>query len=459
MASYESEVAFVGRFARLAADNHPAAWKAIERIRSEMIEAQELATRYALLASRFARGDELQDPDDQQDDVWLRIWDEAAVPAPIDELAERILGNWQAREQLRLLQLGVIEADKAIAAGNGKARRIADRLSMALLELFSAGGNHGRPQNLQEIIDAELDAMESGEDPGIAIPYPKLDHACGPWLPGDVIGMTAYSGSGKSVWAANLAARWTRRGVPVIAFPTEMGERWVARAVAAETYGAQRVRQWVVEKRQWSRATPEERELYAEMITEYRTRPLEVVNRPNITPAQITAAVRVLRKRWSGRTVVVVVDHMHRLDYEGEDPNESVGQATKLFKNFAMSDSDGGLVFLLLFQPKKPHGGDVYKPIAGYEIRGDSMVWNELDVHLSPFRAWVKCDVDGRPLTGENGAPRMAKPNTEGAILSEQHAFLKVDKRRIGGEGPTIWMPYDSATGAIYDPQTFPVER
>src|SRR5690606_7821419 len=134
--------------------------------------------------------------------------------------------------------------------------------------------------------------------------------------------MTAYSGSGKSVWAANLAARWTRRGVPVIAFPTEMGERWVARAVAAETYGAQRVRQWVVEKRQWSRATPEERELYAEMITEYRTRPLEIVNRPNITPAQITAAVRVLRKRWSGRTVVVVVDHMHRLDYEGEDPNE-----------------------------------------------------------------------------------------------------------------------------------------
>jgi hypothetical protein len=270
---------------------------------------------------------------------------------------------------------------------------------------------------------------------------------------GEIVGLSAYSGAGKSTFAANIARRFAAAGTPVICFPTEMRSAWVSRMIAA----ASGVRQWICEKRQWSQATDDERDAFRATAAETKTLPIEVVARPNVSPAEIVAATRVLRKRWSGRTVVVIVDHMHRLNYDGEDANVAVGPATKLLKNFAGDDRDGGLIFLLLFQPRKP-AHDVYRPIAGHQIRGDSMTWNELDVYISPFRTWVKTDDTrvtpwGTPAAkvDPSGKPRLAEPESEGSKLSDEFVFVKVDKRRVGGEGGTLVLPFDEPSGCIYE--------
>src|SRR5690606_41073352 len=79
---------------------------------------------------------------------------------------------------------------------------------------------------------------------------------------------------------------------------------------------------------------------------------------------------------------------------------------------------------LLLFQPRKPEGGaNTYRPIAGYQIRGDSAVWNELDVHLSPYRTWVKAS---ETLLNEWGQPK---------TVVDPSGWPRSAERRVGEEG------------------------
>lgn len=453
MASYDVEVRFVGQFARWATDRQAAAWEILEIVKPGMIEDRDLEQYFGKLSGRFAAGEDLSDPDDVIDDTWRDIFDESEATFDLRNLAERVRNDWRAREQLRLLDLGVIEAGRAIGSPNGKAKHVAERLSMALLTLFADGSGNGAPQGLHEMLAAEREFMHAEDEVGVTLPYPKLEEACGPWIPGDVIALPAFSGSGKSTLAANLVLRWARRSVPVIAFPTEMRQRWLSRMLAADAG----VRQWIAEKRQWKRASVDERDAYESAMLELDKRPLEIVNRSNISPAEVLSATRVLRKRWEGRTVVVVVDHMHRLNYASDEPNKAVGPATKLFKDFAENDRDGGIIFLLLYQPRKPTT-DTYRPIAAHEIRGDSTVWNEIDVCLSPFRVWVKADElrltpwgTPRAKYDPSGKPLVAKPESEGAKLSDEHVFIKIDKRRVGGEGPTIWLDYNGPSGAVFE--------
>jgi hypothetical protein len=453
MASYELEAQCAGQFLRYAEERDASAWHVMTTLRPEMFEHADVRSQYIRLTERFAAGTELQDPTDEPTEAYLEVLDRSIGLLDLRGYAERIRTNWRAREQCRLLQLGLHEAEKAVPSENGKARRVAERLSAALLDLHADSGEAGQPHDMEGIIADELAAMDAEHDAGIRVPYAKLDEECGPWVPGDVIGASAFSGAGKSTVAANLAYRFASRGTPVLAFPTEMRGRWVSRTIAA----AAGVSQWIAEKRQWSNATVDERDAFRAMAAEFQRLPIEVVNRTNVSPMEIVAATRVLRKRWSGRTVVVIVDHMHRLDYGGDDPNEAVGPGTKLLKNFAGDDPDGGLIFLLLFQPRKPER-DVYRPIAGHQIRGNSMVWNELDVHLSPFRTWVKTDDRRRTpwdtpaaRVDPSGRPQLAEQEAEGAKLCDEHVLIKVDKRRVGGEGGTLWLPFDQPSGCIYE--------
>lgn len=462
MASIEIETRFVGQFLRSADEGLPDAWRAVEVVRPAMLEDRELERWYAILADRFAAGKDVFGPTDETptDAAWSDIAMAATeiYPQGITPLAEAIRTNWRARRQVELLRAAALDADIAVESKNGAARKVAERVSMQLLDLFAAGDDTERPRDFREILDVEREQMDREEDVGIPFPYPILERAeAGPVIPGEIVGISGFSNSGKSALIANMALGWLRRGYPVIAFPTEMRAQWVARMLAAHSG----VRQTIAEKRQWRKATDEERDAYRAAIEEAGTWPLEVVNRPNITPGEIVAATRVIRRRWKGRPVIVAVDHMHRLDYGGEPANEAVGPATKLLKNFA---GDEGLCLLLLFQPRKPDAkSNTYQPIAGYQIRGDSTVWNELDVHLSPFRAWVKTDVEQRTewdtpkaITGAGGKPVMARPpkagkESDGVKLSDEHVFLKIDKRRVGGEGPTVWLSYHQPSGRIYE--------
>lgn len=451
MANYETELTFCGQFMRYAEnDADQRAWSAMELVRSEMFEDRELGAIYEAMCRRLASGNDLVDPTTDGTAAWFAVMDNTIGELNLGHFADRIRKNHLARRQVDLLRKGLAAAEDAVPSTNGKARKVADRLSMALLNLFAEGSENGAPASLGEMADAAIASIGHDQDPGVDVPLEKLNEECGPWLPGDVIGVSAYSNGGKSTFIANLATRWARRGQPVLVFPTEMRQQWLDRANCTLSG----VRQRIAEKRQWKRATANEISDYRDIMAAFKLMPFEIVNRPNISPVEIIAATRVIRRRWADRPVIVIVDHMHRLDYGAEEANKMVGQATKMMKNFA---GDAGIVFVLLFQPRKPDK-DTYRPIAGHQIRGDSSVWNEIDIHLSPFRAFVKPDAERETKWGTPGAmldrfgrPFLEKPTKKGAVLSDEFLFLKVDKRRIGGEGGTLIMHFDQPSGAIHE--------
>lgn len=471
MASFEVEASFVGAFWGTADSRDEgylrAALEAASLVGPDAIENDHLASIYATLRARFAEG-KPTDSEDLLDEFASRgipqqlMGDviERSAYVTADQLAhyaQVVLHSYQQRQLSELLA----KAQAKLAQGrlDDGGRRVAEHLAIKAMTIYATSAESGVPQTKDEILDDELRLIEQETEPGIKLPWSKLDSACGPWLPGDVIGVSAYSNAGKSTFAANLMFGLARRGVPCIVFPTEMGQRWIARGLAALS-GA---RQKVAEKRRWRTvATPEEKEAYEHWIGIVRHWPWNVVNVPDISPTEILARTRILRRAYPGQTVVVFVDHMHRLNYGDQDPNEAVGRAVKMFKNFAASDPDG-LIFVLLFQPRKPEGGaNTYRPIAGYQIRGDSAVWNELDVHLSPYRTWVKASETllnewGQPKTvvDPSGWPRSAKPNSEGAKLDDEHYYVKVDKDRVGGEGPVILLNFHAPSGRIYEKDDF----
>ena len=50
-----------------------------------------------------------------------------------------------------------------------------------------------------------------------------------------------------------------------------------------------------------------------------------------------------------------------------------------------------------------------------------------------------------------DGRPKLAKPEADGAKLDDERVYVKIDKDRIGGEGPTIALEFDKPSGRIYE--------
>lgn len=452
---------------RIRGEKDAAAWRAVDLVQPPMIADHRARVVFEIIADRFVAGrradlteilEEVQRRDDLElTETYLLIVEAAVVWQQLESRVDAILREHRKRSFRTLLE----ESAKGLMNGAGKdgGKRLADRLAMKLMELYATGpGETGRYLSAEDVIE-KLRARALNEKPrGVPFPWPKLEKHCGPLVPGqDVLGITGYSGSGKSALVANLFVRWIRRGIPCIGFPTEMGLQWVERATAAEA----NVSQWRAEKGIWGGVDGrQEQEAYLETLEDLRTRGdlWVIVDRPSMKPVEIATAVRVLRKRWDGEPVLFFVDHMHRLDYGSEKADEQVGHATKMLHNLAMED--GALIPVLLYQPKKPEQGNVYGPIAGHRIRGHSEVWNELTIHLSPYRMVVETRNDRQTAWGTpsckmlpNGAPKTAKPDPERSDrkVDDEHAYVKVDKRRIGGEGPTVVLEFWGPSGKVWE--------
>lgn len=458
----EHEIQFVGQYWHAAEHDDRVAWKAQALVDPTMFESDALASLYNLVNARHVAGKPLEYGPDFAADISEAGATHAAAQVSdtwyhhhtLMHFAGCIVQAWRARRQVTLIQGGLSDAKRAAAENPEDARRVAEKLSMRLLDAFAGDPSEERPQSRDELVDDQIDRIDREAETGVTLPWPKLQDACGPWMPGDVVGLTGFSGSGKSTVSANLAMQIARRGTPVIVFPTEMCEQWLTRAACALS----RFPQHLAEKGLYRQATPQQRTFLRTALEEMREYPWEMVNRPNVTPAEILAAIRVLRRQWKGRTVVVVIDHMHRLDYGAEEADKEAGKATRALKNFAKEDRDG-LVFLCLYQPKKPEQDSaMYQPVYASRIRGHSSVWNELDVHLSVYRTWGERSPYGRTEWGDDavnlrgdGSPAIARPFSEGAVLNTEHTFLKPDKRRVGGEGPPLWLNIHKPSGQVFE--------
>lgn len=331
-------------------------------------------------------------------------------------------------------------------------QRMAESLASKLVEIYADDGV-GAQVDKVSVLKELITASEGGVHQAVDLPWQKLNEQVGPLIPGEVVGVTAFSGGGKSTFAGNLFAGLCKMGTPCIYFSTEMGKRMLARVAAAESVTSQKM----AEKGLWEHNAGLKRR-YQEALTRMMGWPFELVPNPSISPAEVIRRTKILRRRWLNQPVVVVVDHVHRLDYGKEDPNKMVGHATRAFKNAA---EELGVIFVLLYQPRKPDElVTMWRPVAAHQIRGDSTVWNELDVHLSPFRAPVKTGDGmtpwGTPATMTTGGvpwlaplPKRGEELPPGVKVSDEHVFISPDKRRVGGPGDPLFLHIHAPSGKI----------
>jgi replicative DNA helicase len=464
VAAYEIEAAFVGQFwAATDSDDdkeQALAWGA-SALQPEALQASGLRALFELLRSRFVLGER-----NDTAEVATAIADNGGIaPADRQAAAEQMGSVYQLpihgaailRDSQRREAVGLVEKTRDyLMEGDRKSdggRAVAEKLSFRLMDLYGrrdAGGWKDRATLINEAIERS----NRGETSGVVVPYQKLDQACGPWIGGDVVGVTGFSNSGKSNLLANLFLDLTTRGVPCIVFPTEMGGRFLDRVGAV----AARIDQRIAEKHVW-KGHEAQRDRFQGELERIRALEWAMVDRGEIGPAEVATAIRILRRKWPGQTVVAMVDHIHRLQYPpgiSADEQEGAGAATRMLKNVAVED--GRLVNVLLYQPRKPATErDRFRPVSGSEIRGHSEVWNELDIHLSPFRAWVETTAfltewgTRKAKVFDDGRPELARPEAEGAKVDDEHFFVKVEKRRIGGEGPKLWLNIHGPSGRIYE--------
>jgi replicative DNA helicase len=463
VAKIEVEAQFLAVWMHSALEGAEAATRIVGHIRAEMLEYEQVGEAYQFLADRYAEGSPLDDLEAESGlaeilgPEWGRaILEQSKKGGKLGELTRRVLFNYRARRQAAFLAEVAQKAAALVGVSDEEAATLADQTIGRLATFHTSRGDLNKPVTREEITQRGLQRLrDRGRSEGVPMPYAKLAEQTGNLLPGDVVAVAGYSNSGKSLFVANLWRHLAVAGIPSIAFPTEMGLAWHARGVAAHS----RVPQLIAEREQWDLATEAQLEAYEFGLRELGSCPWEIVDRASIGVDEIIARTSVLRRRWPGKPVVVIVDHMHRLDYGRDEADFAVGRATREIRNWAKEDDMGGIIAILLYQPRKPADEiELYRPVDGFRIRGKSEVWNEIDYLLSPYRRWVKADVNnktpwGTPATlyDKDGNPQFALPNAEGAKLDDERMYVKVAKRRVGGEGPTVMLHTEAPSGHVFE--------
>jgi replicative DNA helicase len=381
---------------------------------------------------------------------------EDAFQSHLSKLAEK----YAAREVAKVGE-GILKA----ITGKHKPQAIIERAVARLSAVASLATSRQGMSTREEFIANERANMDRGPDTGVPMPYEKVSQFTGDLVPGDAVGVPGYSNSGKTLFVANLARYWAIRGYPSIWFPTESQEKFLSRVAAAHA----RIPQIYPERNAWHQASPSERAAYESALDDLSQCPWGIVPQRMITPQEIIAQANARRREYDGQPVIVVVDHMHRLNYGGENPAFAVPKATQDLRNWAGDDRHGGIILVMLYQPKKPDlDVSVYKPVSGYGISGSGLTMAELDLIISPYRRWVKTSSEwkhnpyhrtawgtARGLTLNDGRPDFAKPEADDAKVDDEHVYLKIGKRRTGGEGPTVMLNIDAPSGHIYQLEAY----
>jgi hypothetical protein len=385
----------------------------------------------------------------------------AAEPDHVRANARQLLLLHRGRTQYQLLTGAAQLTQDALHEG-ASTKRIADDLLDRLLHLHSRHGDEHGPQTQEEITEHLLARLDSDKPLGIEWPWPLVQESLGIITPGSVVGLSAYSGNGKTLFTANLFRELVLRDVPVIVFSTEMGLQFLERVVATMA----RVRKEFAEEGDWRKATKADMRRYRDAMRGLVGLPWDVVQQASVSPQEVMMRAKVLRRKYRGRMVLVIVDHAHRMAYpNGVKADEQAGaaDATKAFKNFALEDRDGGMAFLVLYQPKKPEEDHkVFAPVMGStSIRGHGGAYNELDLHLSCFRRIVETTPDALTPWGTPAAiyehanakvPKRGQYRAANTKPDDEHFYLTNDKHRIRGSTlETLMLNIHGPSGFIFE--------
>lgn len=467
MAKRPVEVEFVAAIWNLALQRDARVAKYARHVHPHALQSMDLQLAYQFILERWAAGSSLKDEEAIQGlhnillgeyQHLLEVsWDwMERLPGEQDprEYAKRVVRYWQARRRWELLKELAQDAAAAVDDEGKASRAIGDRAVNALIALESNAGATERLQSREDISDAELARVRSGEQVGISWGFPTFDRLFGPARPGMAVGVTGYPGTGKTQLVVNISRSFAVRDHPVITVPTEMAVDFQRRSWAI--HGG--LHQRLVEHQAWKYAKEEERVRYEEAVQDMRGLPWELVLEDDLTLESLMARIRVLRRKYMGRHVVVIVDHLYAIEYPGSDADKEVGEAARRLRKFAQADRDGGMTVIMVFQPRKPPDEDaIFHPVRAFQVKG-TQIWPHVDIHMSPFRRVVATSqYDKTPWGshaaqyGEDGWPERKKSDEPNSKVDDQHVYVKPDKIRTGGEGPLFMLEMDAPTGLIYE--------
>lgn len=450
------EYEFFSRWAAAAAVGAKEAADISQFVPPEALLGQFNRQAYAFLAERLARGEPTNDMVTDRalshiaretggEGTWrsgLLLLEPADEPEHLRDYARQLLVHYRARTQYELLE-GAAMLTQAAAEKGESVKRIADELTDRLMHLHSRTSENAGPQTQGEIVKHLLARVDSEAPAGIEWPWPLMQETLGVITPGAVVGITAYSGQGKTLFASNLVREFLRREIPCIIFPTEMQLQFLERVVA----GLARVPKEFAEEGDWRKATKAQMRRYRLAMQDMEGLPWDIVQEADITIPEAIARARILRRKYRGRHVIFIFDHMHRAEYgpgvRADDQN-GAASGTKQIKNFVQSDREGGMSAILLYQPRKPEDEEkVFAPVLGATgVRGHGGSFNELDVHMSCFRRIVETTNNaftpwGTPLAvyehEHSRMPKRGAYRAPGSKIDDEHVYVTADKHRIRG--------------------------
>ncbi len=289
----------------------------------------------------------------------------------------------------------------------------------------------------QERVDGAL-AILANATPGVRWPWPSLNMQTDTLVPGTVILMAAYTGSGKTTVALNAVQYWSKSGHEVLYFGTEQSASSLTLKTACMDLGvpyADAIRgrlsaHWV------GRVEAAVSEQAASSVTYYPH------NSPTVSDVEAAIRASAREARRAGKQLVVVLDYLGHFDLgelRGDFPQRNRDFA-KLLKKLAVELS------IIVVECAQVGAGDLAGSMIRHtkpeiaQIQGGTGIQQEADVILGVY-APLKRDV-----TEEQRAGVRAGHEDLSTIVEPYTAAIALLKHREGamlGSTSLFWVRHN----------------
>ena len=192
---------------------------------------------------------------------------------------------------------------------------------------------------------AALAAVDRDPSRDPAWPWPEVTNAVGPLTPGILITLGGYSGNGKTGVLLNLASHLLGARIPWVYFGLELADYLLVQLLAALRLNLPRHR--VIE----GTLTTAERDAVRAEISGYATHTelMHFVPDPDLSANDAVTRIRTLLAHQRPR--VVIIDHLHQLNYDEQDNRRlAVSAAIRALKAIAI---ETGVTVIVAAQLRK----------------------------------------------------------------------------------------------------------
>jgi replicative DNA helicase len=433
--------------------------EAAEMVTPDMFGDERHATMWAAMLTLDARGQAptpqavagaFQKPEDR---VYPSNLAAVGLPFSLDSYARTVRDIWMRREIHRV----GLEAAYMAAYPNGPqaGAAIVETLDARLFEIGGAQSAEVKPTSLADagrlMLENYAAAHRNGGRVGTPTGFAKIDDMLGGLEAGSLTICGARPSMGKTALAVGMAERMARGGARVLFFQLEMSAPQIARRMAASAAGID------VSEIKRTRLDDAAFRRMVEALRELEGLPIDIVDRPGVTAAQIRSIAR-RQKRRSGLDVLIV-DHLTLMgwpaDAKGQSPTWAIGQNSGALKRLA---KELGIAVLCLCQLSRANEGRENVRPQLSDLRWSGEIEQDADTVFFVHRESYYLE-RARPSrksgeTTEELGKRLAAWG-EALENAKGRAEIVVAKQRDGAVG-VVEIGFESATTRFHDLDTLP---